>query len=463
METSPMRDVILIGFIALCLATAIRYPFAGLLTWAWFTIMTPHQAAFGAFGLPLNLIIAAVTITGYVFSNEVSRFKIDAITGLILVFAGWLALSQLFSLDAQNSEPYFERMIKTLIFVLLCIQMTTDKLRFNALVWVVVLGVGFFAAKGALFTFATFGAYRVQGLAQTVLEDNNHFGIAVATILPLILYLRGQASGLWLRRGLLALFCLSVIAIIGTHSRGAFLALLAFGGFFWWGSKHKVSILAGLALLMIPTIAFMPAKWTERMSTIGEATHDASFMGRVDAWVINYKLAKQNPFTGAGLRNSYQPEIAKEVDAERAQRAKAAHSIYFEILGGAGFVGLAFYLSIFAAAFIGARRVQSAKLSLAPWKTEFARYGQLSLIIFMVGGASTSMEMWDGYWVVIALIAALTKMGQTSADSNGSALERARRTSWRQQQRIRGALANHAPAARLTVSALQRPVRSEPY
>ncbi|VAW08156.1 hypothetical protein MNBD_ALPHA05-1879, partial [hydrothermal vent metagenome] len=208
-----MRDVILIGFIALCLATAIRYPFAGLLTWAWFTIMTPHQAAFGAFGLPLNLIIAAVTITGYVFSNEVSRFKIDAITGLILVFAGWLALSQLFSLDAQNSEPYFERMIKTLIFVLLCIQMTADKLRFNALVWVVVLGIGFFAAKGALFTFATFGAYRVQGLAQTVLEDNNHFGIAVATILPLILYLRGQASGLWLRRGLLALFCLSIVAI----------------------------------------------------------------------------------------------------------------------------------------------------------------------------------------------------------------------------------------------------------
>ncbi len=459
-----MRDVILIGFIALCLATAIRYPFAGLLTWAWFTIMTPHQAAFGVFGLPLNLIIAAVTITAYVLSNEISRFKVDAITGLILVFAGWLTLSQLFSLDPQNSEPYFERMIKTLIFVLLCIQMATDKLRFNALVWIVVLGVGFFAAKGAAFTFATFGAYRVQGLAQTVLEDNNHFGIAVATILPLILYLRGQVSGLWLRRGLLALFCLSIVAIIGTHSRGAFLALLAFGGVFWWGSKYKVSIVAGLALLMIPTIAFMPAKWTERMSTIGEATQDASFMGRVDAWVINTKLAQENPFTGAGLRNSYQPDIAKEVDAKRAQSAKAAHSIYFEILGGAGFVGLAFYLSIFAAAFIGARRVLSAKAAapaLAPWQSEFARYAQISLMVFMVGGASTSMEMWDGYWIVIALMAALTRMSQTSART-GAALEQARRTSWRQQQRIRGVMARQT-ASSLTASASQRLGRSDHY
>ncbi len=434
-----MRDVILLSFIALCLATAIRYPFAGLLTWAWFTLMTPHQAAFGVFGLPLNLIIAAVTIAAYVLSSEASRFKMDAITGLMLAFLGWLTISQVFSLDPENSAPYYDRLIKTLVFILLCLQMASDKLRFNALVWTLVLGIGFFAAKGALFTFATLGAYRVQGLPNTVLEDNNHFGIAVATILPLILYLRGQAMRPWLRHGLLALFCLSVVAIIGTQSRGAFLALLAFGGFFWLRSKRKVSILAGLTLLMTPTIAFMPAKWTERMSTIGEATQDASFMGRVDAWVINYKLAETNPLTGAGLRNSYQEEIAKTVDPARAETAKAAHSIYFEILGGAGFIGLALYLSIFAAAFLGARRIWSLRdnPAIAPWKSDFASYGQLSLMIFMVGGASTSMEMWDGYLIVIALIGALIKMTPRDIRKPGSALETFRKRNWRRKKRLK--------------------------
>lgn len=414
-----MRDGLLLGFIVLCLMAAVRYPFAGLLTWAWFTVMTPHQAAYGVFGVPLNMVIALVTMAGYVLSGELARFRFDLMTGLIAALAGWLTLSQVFSLDPAHSAVYFDRMIKTLLFVVLCIQMTTDKLRFHALVWVLVLGLGFFAAKGALFTLATFGEFRVQGLPQTVLEDNNHFGIATATILPLILYLRAEAARPIVRTGLLALFCLSIVAVIGTHSRGAFLALIVFGGLFWLRSPRKLSILAGLALILTPTIAFMPAKWTDRMSTIGEATQDASFMGRVDAWVINMKLAAENPLTGAGLRNSYQEAIARAVDPERAERAKAAHSIYFEMLGGAGYVGLLLYLAVFASAFAATWRWRrrARRRSAPPWTGRFASHAQMSLAIFAVGGASTSMEMWPGYLIVIALIAAMPRIASAHAPS----------------------------------------------
>jgi len=120
-----------------------------------------------------------------------------------------------------------------MVFAILCMQMADTKLKVNALVWIVVGGIGFFAAKGGLFTLATFGQFRVQGLPQTVLEDNNHMGIAIATILPLILYLRSEAAHRWMRTGLSALFILSIIAILGTHSRGALVALMMFGGYFW--------------------------------------------------------------------------------------------------------------------------------------------------------------------------------------------------------------------------------------
>jgi probable O-glycosylation ligase (exosortase A-associated) len=393
-----MRDILLLGFVSLCLTAAIRYPFAGLLTWAWFTLMTPHQLAYGVYGIPLNAVIAGITVFSYVLSGEISRIRFDPLTSLIMIFAGWLTVSQTFSLDPVNSGIYFNRFIKTLLFIVLCAQMATTKLRFNALVWIIVASIGFFAAKGAVFTLMTFGQYHVQGLPLTILEDNNHFGIAVATILPLVLYLRGEAAKPWVRQGLLVLFCLCIIAVIGTQSRGAFLSLIAFSAYFWFRAKHKFTIIAGLFLVMAPTIAFMPAKWSERMSTIGEATEDASFMGRVDAWVINIKLADEHPLTGAGLRNSYQEEIARAVDPVRAERAKAAHSIYFEVLGGAGYVGLVIYLSIFAAAFISAWRIYLSRKNpqLAPWKANFAYYAQMSLLVFGVGGASTSMEMWDG-------------------------------------------------------------------
>lgn len=434
-----MRDLILLSFTALCLAAAIRHPFAGLLTWAWFTLMTPHQAAFGVYGVPLNVIIAGVTIASYIVSGEIAKFRFDAITILIILFAGWLMIAQASSLSPENSAVYHNRFIKTLLFVLLCAQMAAGKLRFNALVWTMVASIGFFAAKGAAFTFATLGQYRVQGLPNTVLEDNNHFGIAVATILPLILYLRDESARPIVKRGLLALFCLAIVAIIGTQSRGAFLSLIAFSGFFWIRAKHKFAILAGLVLVMAPAIAFMPGKWAERMSTIGEATQDASFMGRVDAWVINYKLAVEHPMTGAGLRNSYEKEIAQSVDIERAERAKAAHSIYFEVLGGAGFVGLLIYLALFATAFFTSWRIYLSRGNekLAPWKWRFAYYAQMSLAVFAIGGASVSLEMWDGYLIVIALIAALSKMSVAEGKPVGYALREARLRNWRGRKRLK--------------------------
>jgi len=419
-----MRNSILLAFTALCLAIAIRYPFAGLLTWAWFTLMTPHQMAYGVYGVPLNVVIAGVTLAAWIISGEAAKFKFDPITVLIVLFAGWLTVSQVFSLSPETSAPYFDRFIKTLLFVLLCAQMATDKLRFNALVWTIVVGIGFFAAKGAIFTLVTLGQFRVQGLPNTVLEDNNHFGIAVAAVLPLILYLRAEAARPLVRQGLLALFCLSIVAIVGTQSRGAFLALLVFSAFFWIRAKHKFTILAGLILVLAPTIAFMPAAWSERMATIGDAKDDASFMGRVDAWVINTKLALANPLTGAGLRNSYEPAIAETVDKKRAKTAKAAHSIYFEVLGGAGFVGLAIYLSLFVTSFLSAWRLYLARNDegVASWKWRFAYFAQMSLVVFAAGGASVSLEMWDGYLMIIALIAALTRMTATAAKPEGYAL-----------------------------------------
>ena len=434
-----MRDALVVLFIFAALLVALRYPFVGVLTWAWFTLMTPHQLAYGTFGIPLNLVIAAVTIGSLVIHGQFKRGGFDAITIFLFVFSGWLFVSQTFSLDAENSAEYFDRFIKTILFVIVCAQVATDKLRLHALLWIVVLSLGYFGAKGALFTLATLGEYRVQGIPNTVLEDNNHMGIALATLLPLILYLRGEVTKPWIRHGLIALFVMTIVSIIGTHSRGAFISLIMFGGYFWLKSSHKFSILAALMLVTLPAIAFMPAKWTERMATIGEATQDASFMGRIDAWVINYKLAEENPITGGGLRNSYEKEIAQQVAPLRAESAKAAHSIYFEILGGTGFVGLALYLGILGSAFLSARMIylRRKKAGADDWILRFGYFSQISLAVFCVGGASVSLEMWDGYWLVIAMIAALSRLAETEAAPEGRALANKKRMRWRMAARGR--------------------------
>lgn len=409
-----MKDLILLGFVAGCLCLTLRYPFAGIITWAWFTIMTPHQMAYGTFGIPLNLLIAGATLFAVVYSREATRFRGDPITVMLLVFLVWQTIAQQMSLMPEVSGEYYSRYLKTLIFVLLCAQMVTDKLRFHALVWIIAGGIGFYAAKGALFTIVTLGQYRVQGLANTVLEDNNHFGIAAATMIPMLLFLRQQASNHMIKFGLAVTIGLSVIAVIGTHSRGGLVALVIFGIILWWKSRHKIKIMLGVMAGAVPAINFMPDKWLTRMKTIGEAGEDASFRGRLDAWEINYRLAVDNPITGVGLRNSYNADIVALSAPDKVDAAKAAHSIYFEILGGSGFVGLAIFLTLFVTTILIARSIEFSKADIPDWHRNFARLAQISLLIFAVGGASTSMEMWDGYLLIIALIAALKRQRDVS-------------------------------------------------
>lgn len=432
-----MRDALLLAVIISGLLVALRYPFVGMILWAWFSLLTPHQMAYGAFGAPLNVIIAVTTIAALLLHGEVMKFRLDAVTIGLIAVTVWLFVSQANSLDPQNSKIYFDRFIKTLLFAILCAQTATTKLRIHALVWMFVLAIGYFAAKGALFTLATLGEYRVQGVPMTILEDNNHMGIAIATTLPMILYLRGAAARPWMRTALGLLFLMALFSIIGTQSRGAFVSLVAFGAFFFMRSRRKLAIVAVCALAVIPAIMFMPSKWTERMTTITEAGEDASFMGRVDAWVINTKFALERPLTGAGLRNPYLQDLAIKVDPVRAPRAKAAHSIYFEMLGGAGFVGLLLYLSLLGAAFlktIALQRTAGAD-GARPWQARFGYFAQMSLVVFCVGGASTSLEMWDGYLLLIALIAAAARLAPEAAPAAQGALLRRTRYSWRGQAR----------------------------
>lgn len=444
-----MRDLILLATLAIAVVVTLRYPMVGVLTWTWFSLMTPHQLAYGAQTLQLNMVIAVATAVSIVASGSFRHFRMDAMTGLLLAFAFWLGVSQVFSVAPENSATFFDRFVKTLVFVAICIQLSTDRLKFHALAWMFVVCVGYFAMKGALFTLATFGEHRVQGIERTILEDNNHLGAAIATILPLVMYLKSVSTRPLVRASLLALFVAGIVAVIGTHSRGAFVALVIFAGYYWLRSNRKLVLLAGLLVVALPAIAFMPTKWTERMTTISEATQDSSFMGRVDAWVISAKLAMAHPLTGVGLRNSYLAEVAATVDAERSQRAKAAHSIYFEVLGGSGFVGLALMLSVIAAAFVATMRLKALEgvAGVDPWIPKFGYFAQISLAVFCVGGAAVSMEMWDGFWLLIGLIAAARRLSKIPVAVHSASPATAPR-GWRSALRARTARPALTPGGR---------------
>ena len=115
--------------------------------------------------------------------------------------------------------------------------------------------------------------------------------------------------------------------------------------------------------------------------------------------------------------------VARKFSHGDLKIGKAAHSIYFEVLGDHGFVGLALYLAILAAAWLNTFQVLNVtrtRPDLA-WAHELARMLQISLVAFLVGGAALSMAYYDGVLVVFALTAALLQVvrrpaGEMAAD-----------------------------------------------
>ncbi|ADM09973.1 hypothetical protein PB2503_09604 [Parvularcula bermudensis HTCC2503] len=414
-----MRDALLLLFLGGALLTVIRYPYAGLLLWAWFVLATPQQAAYAADQLPLNLLIAAGTIFAFFLHTEYRRFQATTFLIFALLFMAWLFVAQTFSLAPGATAVAHDRFWKIMLFVVLTAIGTSDRLRFHALLWVYLLVMALYAAKGAAFGLL-YPSEIYYGLDETILYDNNHIGIALAATLPLYFYLAARAPNSILKWGAVGVAGLCIGAVLATHSRGAFITLVVALIALWWRSRFKISgALAGVGAALLG-LALLPSDWVERMATIAEADEDASFQGRLGAWEVNWRLALDNPFTGAGLRAAYEEDVVALVSN---RPPLAAHSIYFEVLGGTGFIGLFFYLGMILFGVWTARHLwrRAAKAGRQNWRADFAKFAEISLIAFAVGGASVSMEMWEGYLIVLILVAALPRLAEgTATDARGN-------------------------------------------
>ncbi|MGH8596293.1 MAG: hypothetical protein ACREXT_06515, partial [Gammaproteobacteria bacterium] len=69
--------------------------------------------------------------------------------------------------------------------------------------------------------------------------------------------------------------------------------------------------------------------------------------------------------------------------------------------------------------------------SAAEWQRQFGYFGQIALVVFAVGGATVSIEMWDGYLILIALTAAVSRIRPNPT------LSESKRADWREMLRGR--------------------------
>jgi probable O-glycosylation ligase (exosortase A-associated) len=235
-------------------------------------------------------------------------------------------------------------------------------------------------------------------------------------------YLRMHSEQHYTRIVLAAAMGVTAIAVLGTYSRGGLVALAIMGAFLWWNSSRKFLIAVGAVAVLLPALYFMPSDWTDRMATIKSADQDSSFESRVAVWNDSYHLALAHPVAGGGFSATESPYVYRDYNGGQPMYldpsmtggrlvmiGRAAHSIYFQVLGGQGFVGLGIYLAMLFATWrsLGQTRKRCRGYPDLEWAADLASMAQVSLLSFMVAGAALAMAYYDLIFLIVGIAVAL--------------------------------------------------------
>jgi putative inorganic carbon (HCO3(-)) transporter len=389
------------------LPIVVFYPFGGVLLWTWISLMNPHRLTWGFFAeLPYALIVGGITILSWLMSREPKKVPFDGFSVLLLSFMALISLTTIFALNADAAYEMWNRTIKIFLFIVITYVLTNTRQRIMALIWVVVISLGYFGVKGGLFAALTAGAYRVWGPPSSFIEDNNHLAFALTITLPLMYYLGTQMRNWLWKWGMFGAMALTMGAIIFSYSRGSMLGCGAMLAVLIWRGQRKFSALALVGVAAGVMYFFAPAEWFSRMESIGSYEEDASAQGRLTIWRAATMIALARPLIGGGFRATYAQWI---VDAYApGVGSRAPHSIYFEVLGEHGFLALGIFLAFAILAWRQGSWIQKAtkKHDELRWINDLARALQMSIAGFLVGGAFLSLAYYDGYFTVLVLMAA---------------------------------------------------------
>ena len=377
----------------------------------WVSVMNVQHFGYSLAGaIPFALIIAGMTLVGMVTTKDEISLPMNATTILLIVFPLWMCIAYAFALEHQiEGFNRWKEVMKIFFFIVVSASIIKTRQHIDWLIWIIVISVGFYGVKGGIFTIASGGSYRVWGPpGNSSITDNNSISVALVMMIPLMYYLRSVTPSKWIKIGLLGTMGLSLMAILGSHSRGAFLAVLAMVMFLWLKSQKKM-LLGLLLVAAVPlAIGFMPANWTERMKSIESYKEDGSAMGRINAWKMAINVANDRPLVGGGFE-LYTPKTFARY-APDPLGIHSAHSIYFQILGEHGYVGLILFLLIGFVGWANASRIIKLTQSNPEkkWAGDLARMIQVSLVGFAVGGLFVNIAYWEiHYYLVVALMVML--------------------------------------------------------
>jgi probable O-glycosylation ligase (exosortase A-associated) len=414
-----MRDLIVLAATLVMLYFCLRSTFSAYLVWGWSGLIAINNYLYGfMIGVPYSLVFAIITLALIFMKRDAEQKELRSGRTVVLYFLFAFHCVLCATLAAPGLDRNWElcsNMLKTLLFCILMPMLVTSRFRIHAMVVMVVLGVSFHSGLDGLKFIASGGQHHADG--NTKMGDNNHFALTIAMVLPLALYLYQYSARRWVRLGFISVLVLTTFAVVATRSRGGLMSMVALATWAVMMARRR-----GMGFLVVCAVGVLialtaPETWTQRMDTINSAAEDTSFMGRVTAWKRASAIAVDNPVFGGGFhagqaaslyqRYRYKSGLLGFVNTPDVAYPAASHSIYFEVLGDLGFVGLFFFLAIIFNAFITWSEIKllaKKQGDSSLWAADLADMLTAVLVAYVVGGALLSAAYFELSYMVMMML-----------------------------------------------------------
>lgn len=409
-----MRDI---AFVALMLVLAImslRKPSTAAATFVWLGLTVPHGYTFGfAQQFPWANLFGLILFYSALRSGLDNMLKVLVKNWLFVLVVIWTSITTITAFSGELAVVKLQYFAKVVLgaYLVLCTLKTRDDVA--KIVLVFCLSIGLFGLKGGPWVIATGAASgSVKGPVNSQIEDNNDIAVAFVTCIPMLIWAFQHFRHRLIKIFIGVMIASTLIAILGTYSRGGFLALGTCLTFLTFLSKHRMRI----ALIIIPVLALglsiMPAKFWDRMSTIQTYDQDESANSRIYAWITAYRIANDRPLGGGFDYYKTPPMMMKYAPPESIPRN--IHSLFFSMLGEHGYIGLMLLLAMLLKSYLGLahsavfRSIHTRKLSIEDEirlrDAEFLRrMMKVSLVSFVAGATFINLSYWEGFYYLMGL------------------------------------------------------------
>jgi len=441
---TPFVFAIFLSFFVLGVAA----PFIFTLGYIWVDTFRPQEVTWFLMDqLPVAQIAGFSAVAGYILLDRRSPPRFTLTTLLVLLLTGWITLTMVWAEVPSAGWSKWNWAFKSILFSAFIPWAIRSRVQIEAFVQVYVLALAAnfipFAAK-VLISGGGYGHNLGLQTGNANLAEGELLSAVVLMAIPLALFLGRHTQLLprtrLIQLGYTALAVFALLTALGTHERSALVGIVGLGGYMLMRSQHKMAFGLCLAVIAMAIIVFMSSEWTERMATVNDVSGDSSAMSRLLVWEWTIKYALAHPF-GGGF-NAFVINRLEHADGH-VEFGRAYQSIYFEMLGAHGWLGLALFLGVTFYSFVGLRRLarRTRTIPHLVWCADLSNALQAGMVAFLTAGAFVDIAFQPEIWYFIALSISLREYVRRAEQKSAAPA-----TGWRMRG-VAGATGTATPTA----------------